>query len=97
MRRSGCSAPVELMRSQRIGAEPVRARRALETVPDDQKYRANAGEQDQQPPCGPIDIVQAPCGNREARQKRGQIEDAVERRYAAVEAKNCAVERQGEQ
>ena len=58
---------IESVARQRIGTEAVRAGRSFEAIPDDEKYRANAGEQDQQPPRGPVDIVKAPCGNRDAR------------------------------
>src|SRR5258708_29749908 len=78
-RRSGCSAPAELLGGQRVRAEAVRAGRSLETEPDDEKDGTDPGERDQEPPRGSIDIVKTPRGEREARQKGDQIEDTVER------------------
>ena len=69
--------------------QTVRAGRALEAVPD-QEDAADACQPDQEPPCSPVDIVQPPGADREARQECAQFENAVERRSAGMKPKIAA-------
>ena len=64
---------------QWIGTEPVRAGRASHTRPVNQQEGADAGEPDQRPPAGAVDVVQPANADRKGRQERRDRKDRIDR------------------